>query len=39
VSIKVESDWRIYEEFWVDKDIVKASINAFVNCLDRVSGK
>jgi len=36
VSIKVNHNWKIYEEFWVDRDIVKASIQAFVNCLDRV---
>lgn len=37
VSIKIESNWKVYEEFWLDKDIVKASIIAFVNCLDRIS--
>lgn len=36
VSIKVEHNSKIYEEFWVDKDIVKASTKAFVNCLDRI---
>lgn len=36
VSIKIEQNWKIYEEYWLDKDIVKASIIAFVNCLDRI---
>jgi hypothetical protein len=36
VSITVELDWKTYEEFWVNQDIVKASIQAFTNCLDRI---
>ena len=36
VSIIIEHNWKIYEEFWLDTDIVKASIQAFINCLDRI---
>ncbi|MDP2091330.1 MAG: 2-isopropylmalate synthase [Candidatus Gracilibacteria bacterium] len=36
VSIKIEHDGNVYEEYGLDKDIVKASIIAFVNCLDRI---
>jgi len=36
VSIVVEHDWKIYEEFGLNKDIVKASIQAFTNCIDRI---
>ena len=37
VSITIEKDWKIYEEFGVNTDIVKASIQAFINCIDRIS--
>lgn len=37
VSITIENNWQVFEEFWVNQDIVKASIQAFVNCLDRIS--
>ena len=37
VSITIEYNWQIFEEFWVNQDIVKASIQAFTNCLDRIS--
>ncbi len=36
VSIVIERDWKIYEEFWVNQDIVRASIQAFTNCIDRM---
>ena len=36
VSITIEKDWKIYEEFGLNKDIVKASIQAFTNCIDRM---
>jgi 2-isopropylmalate synthase len=36
VSITIEKDWKIYEEFWVNQDIVKASIQAFTNAIDRM---
>lgn len=36
VAIKIEYEWRIFEEFSVNRDIVKASIHAFVNCVDRI---
>jgi len=36
VSIMIEKDWKIYEEIGWNQDIVKASIQAFTNCLNRM---
>ena len=37
----IDLEWgklnEVFEEFRVNQDIVKASIQAFINCLDRIS--